>query len=401
MNAMVQRMEAALAALKRGEIIIVMDDESRENEGDMIMAAEFCDDQDMNTMIRKAGGLVCAPISTEIAKRLDLTPMVVKNEDEYQTAFTVTVDFIATHTGISAAERALTCRKLAAKETVAADFKRPGHIFPLIAKDGGVLVRRGHTEASVDLMKLAGLTEAAVICEILKEDGTMARHDDLLKVSQAENMPFITIEDIVNYRHHLANQAASIEPLSHAHLPTAYGNFEIYTFPNSEGEEPHVVLRNAQYDDKSPLTMRIHSECLTGDIFHSVKCDCQAQLDFGLKTIADDANGMMIYLRQEGRGIGLAEKIRAYALQDQGQNTIVANVSLGHPVDARDFTVAAQILKYFDQKRVRIITNNPEKVAALEANGIEVVERVPTPRFVTKENQDYLTTKATEMGHYL
>ncbi len=401
MKAMVERVEAALEALKRGEIIIVMDDESRENEGDMIVAAEHCSDQHMNTMIRKAGGLVCAPLSREIARRLDLNPMVVNNQDEYQTAFTITVDYVSTHTGISAAERALTCRKLADGTTQPASFKRPGHIFPLIAKDGGVLVRRGHTEASVDLMQLAGLTKAAVICEILNEDGTMARHKELEALSEKEHMPFITIQDIVDYREWLAAREAGIQPISQAHLPTAYGNFTIYTFPNSEGQEPHVVLRNEQCDDSETLTMRIHSECLTGDIFHSVKCDCQAQLDFGLKTIADAKNGMLIYLRQEGRGIGLSEKIRAYALQEQGQNTIDANVSLGHPIDGRDFTIAAEILKYFNQTRVKLITNNPEKVATLKLNGIDVEERISTPKFVTKENQDYLTTKATQMGHYL
>lgn len=401
MKAMIQRVEAALEALKRGEIIIVMDDESRENEGDMIVAAEYCSDVHMNTMIRKAGGLVCVPVSREIAKRLDLNPMVVNNQDEYQTAFTVTVDYITTHTGISAAERALTCRKLAEGTTQPQDFKRPGHIFPLIAKDGGVLVRRGHTEASVDLMKLSGLTSAAVICEILKEDGTMARHDDLLAISQKENMCFLTIQDIVDYREWLAAKEKGIEPISQAHLPTAYGNFTIYTFPNSEGSEPHVVLRNENCDATKPLTMRIHSECLTGDIFHSVKCDCQAQLNFGLEEIAKAENGMLIYLRQEGRGIGLSEKIRAYALQEQGQNTIDANVSLGHPIDGRDFTIAADILKYFDQTRVKLITNNPNKVEVLRANGIEVVERLATPKFITEENKDYLETKASQMGHYL
>lgn len=401
MKAMIERMEIALDAIKRGEIIIVMDDESRENEGDMIVAAEFCSAQHMNTMIRKAGGLVCAPISREIAEKLDLNHMVKKNEDEYQTAFTVTIDYISTHTGISAAERALTCRHLADSAVKPSDFKRPGHIFPLIAKDGGVIERRGHTEAAVDLMDLSGLTKAAVICEILNEDGTMARHDDLVNISHKEQMPFITIQDIVDYRHYVASHDKNIEPLSQAHLPTEYGSFEIYTFPNSEGDEPHVVLRSIDRDDAQPLTMRIHSECLTGDIFHSVKCDCQAQLDFALKEIAHADNGMLIYLRQEGRGIGLSEKIRAYALQEEGQNTIDANLSLGHPVDSRDFTVAAQILKYFDETRVKIITNNPEKVEALRLNGIEVAERIATPKFVTKENQDYLTTKATHMGHYL
>ncbi len=401
MKAAIQRVENALEAIKRGEIIIVMDDESRENEGDFIVAAEYCTDEHMNTMIRKAGGLVCAPVSREIAMRLDLNPMVLNNQDEYQTAFTVSVDYVTTNTGISAAERALTCRKLSEGNTKPQDFKRPGHIFPLIAKDGGVLVRRGHTEASIDLMELAGLTKAAVICEILKEDGTMARHPDLVALSEQENMPFITIQDIVDYRNWLAEKTANIEPISYANLPTEYGNFTIYTFPNSEGEEPHIVLRNSNYQADKPLTMRIHSECLTGDIFHSIKCDCQAQLNFGLKTIADAENGMMIYLRQEGRGIGLAEKIRAYALQDIGQNTIDANLSLGHPVDGRDFTIAAKILKYFDQNQVKIITNNPEKVEVLRASGIDVVERIPTPRFETQENKDYLATKATQMGHYL
>ena len=401
MKAMIQRVEAALDTLKRGEIIIVMDDESRENEGDMIVAAEHCSDAHMNTMIKKAGGLVCLPLTAPIADRLDFKPMVVRNEDSYQTAFTVTVDYISTHTGISAGERALTCRKITDDSTTAADFKKPGHIFPLIAKDGGVLVRRGHTEAAVDLMELAGLKPVAVICEVLNEDGTMARRKELTELSAKEDMPLITIQDIVDYRNYLIEKATKLEVMSQAHLPTAYGNFTIYTFPNSEGSEPHIVLRNENFDASKPLTMRIHSECLTGDIFHSIKCDCQAQLNFGLETIAKAENGMMIYLRQEGRGIGLAEKIRAYALQDQGQNTIDANLSLGHPVDSRDFTIAARILQYFEQSQVKLITNNPEKVEALRTNGIEVLERIPTPKFVTKENQDYLATKAAQMGHYL
>lgn len=401
MKAMLERVKEALDTLKRGEIIIVMDDESRENEGDMIVAAEHCSDQHMNTMIKKAGGLVCLPFTAEIAERLELVPMVARNEDSYQTAFTVTVDYIATHTGISAGERALTCRKLADSTTKAEDFKKPGHIFPLIAKEGGVLVRRGHTEAAVDLMALAGLTKVAVICEVLNEDGTMARKKELTALSAKEQMPLITIQDIVDYRNYLIAQEAKVEAISQAHLPTEYGNFTIYTFPNREGEEPHIVLRNEQFDDSKPLTVRVHSECLTGDLFHSVKCDCQSQLDFGLKTIAAADNGMLIYLRQEGRGIGLSEKLKAYALQEQGMNTIDANISLGHPVDARDFTIAAQILDYFKQKHVRLITNNPEKVETLRLNGITVEERIPTPRFATKENQDYLTTKANQMGHYL
>ncbi len=395
MKSVINRVNRALEQLKEGKIVLVMDAESRENEGDFILAAEFTTQETMNFLIKEAGGLVCVPMTKEIAQKFDLYPMVTENQDSYQTAFTVSVDHASTHTGISAIERAITCNELTNLTNTPSDFKRPGHIFPLIAKDKGVLVRAGHTEAAVDLMKLANLTPVAVICEVLNEDGSMARKDDLKEIATRFDIPFLTIQDIIDYR------LTCVPPISHADLPTEYGLFDIYTFPNSEGSEPHVVLRTKNRQEGVPLTVRVHSECLTGDIFHSVKCDCSAQLNFGLKTIADSENGMLIYLRQEGRGIGLSEKIKAYALQDKGQDTVDANLSLGHPVDARDFSVAAKILNYFNETTVKLITNNPEKIQALKLNDIEVLERIATPRFTTKENEHYLQTKITRLGHLL
>ncbi len=395
----IEKVRQAIAFMQNGGMIIVTDDASRENEGDLIMPAQTITGRDTNFMIRHAGGLICAPISKAYADRLELSPMVVDNKDPYKTAFTVSIDLGTTHTGISAFERTETLNAMADETKTGKDFNRPGHIFPLIAKAGGVLERRGHTEAAVDIVTLAGFKPAAVICEILKEDGEMAREGDLIPYAKEHGLPIISIQDIVNYRLMLEDQS-KLMPLSDAMLPTQFGEFHIYTFPNKNGGEPHIALLGKDHDASKPATVRIHSECLTGDVFSSVKCDCHAQLEFGMKETANAGNGILLYLRQEGRGIGIVEKLKAYKLQDEGYDTIAANKMLGHGADERTYDEAAGILKYFGVQRVNLLTNNPEKVAAIETAGIEVLGK-GTPRFETNENAEYLNIKRDQMGHSL
>lgn len=395
----IERVIQAIDVLKKGGMIIITDDASRENEGDLIMPVETVTAKETNFMIRQAGGLICAPISKEYADRLDLHPMVVNNKDPYKTAFTVTIDLATTHTGISAFERTETLNALADESLSGADFNRPGHIFPLIAKDGGVLERRGHTEAAVDIVTLAGFKPAAVICEILKENGEMARQDDLKVYAKEHNLLLLSIQDLVNYRLMLEDEAV-LMPLSSATLPTAFGEFDIYTFPNKNGGEPHIALVNKEHDHAETATVRIHSECLTGDVFSSVKCDCHAQLEFGMKETAAAKNGVLLYLRQEGRGIGIVEKLKAYKLQEEGYDTIVANQMLGFGADERTYDEAAKMLKFFKVQKIQLLTNNPDKIAAMETAGI-AIERQGTPRFETAENESYLNIKRDQMGHDL
>ncbi len=395
----IEKVQQAIDALKRGEMIIIIDDASRENEGDLVMPAELITPEDTNFMIRHAGGLICAPLLPKDAERLNLTPMVVNNEDPYQTAFTVSVDHKSLHTGISAAERAVTLNELANENAVGDDFNRPGHIFPLIAREGGVLERRGHTEASVDIVSLAGFKPVAVICEILKEDGEMAREKDLIPYAKRHGLLLISIQDIVNYRLAKENQSELL-PLSSAFLPTRHGDFTIYTFPNKNGGEPHVALVNRHRNFNVPATVRIHSECLTGDVFSSLKCDCHDQLNYGLEESAKAENGILLYLRQEGRGIGLVEKLKAYKLQEEGLDTIAANEALGHQPDSRTYEEAAAMLHHFGVKELHLLSNNPEKLAAMKLAGFKVIEE-GTPRFETEENRDYLELKRNKMGHHL
>lgn len=395
----IEKVRDSIEFMQQGGMIIVTDDASRENEGDLIMPAETVTVKETNFMIRHAGGLICAPISKAYADRLELAPMVVDNSDPYKTAFTVSIDLATTHTGISAFERTETLNAMADETLTGKDFNKPGHIFPLIAKDGGVLERRGHTEAAVDIVTLAGFKPAAVICEILKEDGEMAREKDLIPFAKAHNLPIISIQDIINYRLMLEDDAVLL-PLSDALLPTTYGEFLIYTFPNKNGGEPHMALLNKKHDPSKPATVRLHSECLTGDVFSSVKCDCHSQLQFGLKETAEAENGILLYLRQEGRGIGIVEKLKAYRLQEEGYDTIVANKMLGHNADERTYDEAAKILKYFNVNQINLLTNNPDKIAAMKAAGIEVLQR-GTPRFQTAQNAAYLDVKRDQMGHAL
>lgn len=395
---MLAKIEDALAALRRGEIIVVVDDENRENEGDTICAAEFATLENVNFMATYAKGLICMPMSAELTEKLDLPQMCVENTDNHCTAFTVSIDHVSTTTGISALERAVTAQKVVDDNAKPEDFRRPGHMFPLTAKKGGVLKRDGHTEATVDLMRLAGLKEAGLCCEIMKDDGTMARYEDLVEFAEKHNLLMISIEHLQEYRRR--NEIA-ISHETNAKLPTRYGDFRIHGFVDKITGEDHIALVLGNPKEHEKLLVRVHSECLTGDAFGSAKCDCGEQLDFALKSIAKEGAGILIYLRQEGRGIGLINKLKAYELQEKGMDTVEANVALGFPEDARNYAVAAQILKMFEVKQVRLLTNNPQKIEGLEKYGINVAERVPIEIAAKPADLFYLQTKKLKMGHIL
>ena len=395
---MLAKIEDALAALRRGEIIVVVDDENRENEGDTICAAEFATLENVNFMATYAKGLICMPMSEELTKKLDLPQMCVDNTDNHCTAFTVSIDHVSTTTGISALERAVTAQKVVGDNAKPEDFRRPGHMFPLTARAGGVLKRDGHTEATVDLMRLAGLKEAGLCCEIMKDDGTMARYEDLVAFAQQHKLLMISIEHLQEYRR---QHEINLTHEADAKLPTRYGDFRIHGFVDNITGEHHIALIMGNPSECDDLLVRVHSECLTGDAFGSAKCDCGEQLDLALKAIAEKGCGMLIYLRQEGRGIGLINKLKAYELQEKGMDTVEANVALGYPEDARNYSVAAQILKSFDVKKVSLLTNNPQKIDGLKKYGIEVVQRVPIEVAAKPSDLFYLQTKKLKMGHYL
>ena len=395
---MLAKIEDALAALRRGEIIVVVDDENRENEGDTICAAEFATLENVNFMATYAKGLICMPMSAELTEKLDLPQMCVENTDNHCTAFTVSIDHVSTTTGISALERAVTAQKVVDDNAKPEDFRRPGHMFPLTAKKGGVLKRDGHTEATVDLMRLAGLKEAGLCCEIMKDDGTMARYEDLVEFAEKHNLLMISIEHLQEYRR---RNEITISHETNAKLPTRYGDFRIHGFVDKITGEDHIALVMGNPKEHEKLLVRVHSECLTGDAFESAKCDCGEQLDFALKSIAKEGAGILIYLRQEGRGIGLINKLKAYELQEKGMDTVEANVALGFPEDARNYAVAAQILKMFEVKQVRLLTNNPQKIEGLEKYGINVAERVPIEIAAKPADLFYLQTKKLKMGHIL
>ena len=395
---MLAKIEDALAALRRGEIIVVVDDENRENEGDTICAAEFATLENVNFMATYAKGLICMPMSAELTEKLDLPQMCVENTDNHCTAFTVSIDHVSTTTGISALERAVTAQKVVDDNAKPEDFRRPGHMFPLTAKKGGVLKRDGHTEATVDLMRLAGLKEAGLCCEIMKDDGTMARYEDLVEFAEKHNLLMISIEHLQEYRR---RNEITISHETNAKLPTRYGDFRIHGFVDKITGEDHIALVMGNPKEHEKLLVRVHSECLTGDAFGSAKCDCGEQLDFALKSIAKEGAGILIYLRQEGRGIGLINKLKAYELQEKGMDTVEANVALGFPEDARNYAVAAQILKMFEVNQVRLLTNNPQKIEGLEKYGINVAERVPIEIAAKPADLFYLQTKKLKMGHIL
>ncbi|MCH8647815.1 3,4-dihydroxy-2-butanone-4-phosphate synthase [Staphylococcus lugdunensis] len=387
--------EEALQALKKGETIIVVDDEDRENEGDLVAVTQWMQDQTINFMAKHGRGLICTPISTDIAERLELKPMVMQNSDDYGTNFTVSIDHYTTTTGISAIERMTTARSLIATDTLAEDFHKPGHLFPLIAKDNGVLEREGHTEATVDLAKMTGAAPAGVICEIMNDDGSMAKGEQLEKFKETHQLKLISIKQIIEYRH---QHDIQVNLRAKVNMPTDFGNFEMYGFDSTLTQDEIVVITKGE--PRTTENVRIHSACLTGDIFHSQRCDCGAQLESSLKYI-NEHGGMVIYLPQEGRGIGLINKLRAYELIEQGYDTVTANLALGFDEDLRDYKVASQILKYFNVKQVNLLSNNPKKFEGLSEYDIEIAKRIEVIVPETTHNHDYMETKKIKMGHLI
>lgn len=389
--------EEAVEELKQGKMIIVIDDENRENEGDLLMVAEKATPEAVNFMISKAKGLLCTPMSEERSTALGLNPMVAENTDPKGTAFTVSIDHATSTTGISAFERSHTIMSLCGEGSQAEDFTRPGHVFPLVAKAGGVLERPGHTEAAVDLAKMAGFSGVGVICEIIKEDGSMARVPDLMEFAKDNDLKIITIESLIRYR---LFHSKDMVKTKGAKLPTKHGEFKIYGYESPIDGKEHVALVMGDVAGEDVL-MRIHSECLTGDAFGSLKCDCGDQLNEALKRIANEGRGILLYLRQEGRGIGLLNKIRAYALQDEGYDTVDANTALGLPEDGRDYQIAGEILRDLHVKSVKLMTNNPAKIEGLEEYGVRISGRMPIEMNHNERNHFYLKTKQQRMGHIL
>lgn len=390
--------EEAIYELMQGNVVIVCDDEDRENEGDFIAIAEKTTPEIINFMIKHGRGLVCTPLTEELAKKLDLFPMVNHNTDPHGTAFTVSIDYKSTTTGISAHERAMTIQQLINPTTKSTDFKRPGHIFPLTAKAGGVLRRAGHTEAAVDLARLCGAEPAGVICEIINEDGTMARVPDLRKIADEFDLKMITIKDLISYRNRkekLVKREVEIQ------LPTEFGEFTAVGFSNLIDGKEHVALVKGEINPDIPTLVRVHSECLTGDVFGSNRCDCGPQLHAALSQIEKEGNGILLYMRQEGRGIGLLNKMKAYKLQEQGYDTVEANEKLGFGPDLRDYGIGAQILKDLGVAKMKLLTNNPRKIAGLKGYDLEVVDRVPLQMPTKTENEKYLKTKHQKLGHML
>lgn len=390
--------EEALEDIRAGRMIVVVDDEDRENEGDLLMAAEKATPEAINFMATHARGLICVPLTGERIEALKLDPMVQHNTDPHGTAFTISVDGADSTTGISAFERAATVKILMDPDSKPEDLRRPGHIFPLRAREGGVLVRAGHTEGAVDLARLAGFQPAGVICEIMNEDGSMARVPDLWKFVEKHGLKLITIKDLIRYRRQTEKLVEMVESI---HLPTDFGEFRAVGYRSLLDNQDHLALVKGTVDDGKPVLVRVHSECLTGDVFHSRRCDCGEQLGAALARIELEGRGVLLYMRQEGRGIGLLNKLKAYKLQEEGKDTVEANIALGFPPDLRDYGVGAQILADFGITKVRLMTNNPRKIVGLEGYGLEVVERVPLEVSPKPENARYLSTKKIRMGHYL
>lgn len=390
--------EEVLEDIKVGKPVIIVDDEKRENEGDLMIAAEFATMENINFMVKEARGIVCTPMKKVDLDALQIGQMVTKNTDNHETAFTVSVDHVDTTTGVSPYERALTIRALVDGKARPEDFRRPGHVFPLQYKEGGVLVRQGHTEASIDLCRLAGLKEASVICEITKDDGNMARLDDLLAFAEKHDLKIASVAELIEYR---KLHEPIITLAAESNLPTEFGDFKIFVFKNYLDHKEHLAIVKGDVKDFENVLVRVHSECLTGDVFGSKRCDCGEQLHNALRTIEKEGKGVVVYMRQEGRGIGLTNKIKAYALQEKGLDTVEANVELGFPPDMREYSLAAQIIRFLGIKSVNLITNNPIKKTSLEHWGIKVNKRVPVIVKANNINAGYLQTKKEKMGHLL
>ena len=390
--------EEALEALRAGKLILCTDDPDRENEGDLICAAEHATTENVNFMATHAKGLICTPMSVDFAHRLNLPQMVSENTDNHCTAFTVSIDHVNTTTGISAEERGYTCRMLTDPETQPNDLRRPGHVFPLVARHGGVLVRNGHTEATVDLMRLAGLKEVGLCCEVMREDGTMMRAPELQKMSEEYDICFITIKDLQDY---IRRYEKHMNCVANAKLPTVYGEFRIKGYVNDITGEHHVALVCGDIRDGEDVLCRVHSECLTGDVFGSARCDCGDQLHTAMKMVQEEGRGVILYMRQEGRGIGLINKLKAYHLQDGGMDTVEANLALGFKADLREYGTGAEILADLGVKKMILMTNNPLKIKGLDGFGLEVVGREPIEMTCNEKNEFYMYTKYKKMGHIL
>jgi 3,4-dihydroxy 2-butanone 4-phosphate synthase/GTP cyclohydrolase II len=390
--------EEALEDLRAGKVILVTDDPDRENEGDLICACEFATTENVNFMATHAKGLICMPMSEAYIQKLQLPQMVTTNTDNHETAFTVSVDHVSTTTGISAVERSMTAMGVVAEDAKPQDFRRPGHMFPLLAKKNGVLERNGHTEATVDLCRLAGLKEAGLCCEIMKDDGTMMRTTELIEMAKKWHLTMITIKDLQDYR---KRHEKLVERVTKTKMPTKYGDFIAYGYVNQLNGEHHVALVKGDIGDGENVLCRVHSECLTGDTFGSLRCDCGQQLAAAMTQIEKEGRGILLYMRQEGRGIGLINKLKAYELQEQGMDTLDANLALGFKGDMREYFIGAQILEDLGAKTLRLMTNNPDKVYQLEDFGMSIVERVPIQMDATAHDLFYLKTKAGRMGHIL
>ena len=393
-----QTIEEGLEALKKGGLVLVTDDPDRENEGDLICAAQYATTENVNFMATYGKGLICMPMTEEYVKKLQIPQMVSQNTDNHETAFTVSIDHVSTTTGISAAERSVTAMKCVEEGTKPEDFRRPGHMFPLLAKKNGVLERNGHTEATVDLLRLAGLKTCGLCCEIMREDGTMMRTSGLAQMAEKWRIPFLTIKDLQDYR---KRHEKLVEQVTKTDMPTRYGHFTAYGYINKLNGEHHVALVKGEVGEGENLLCRVHSECLTGDTFGSLRCDCGQQLHAAMRQIEEEGRGILLYMRQEGRGIGLINKLRAYELQEQGMDTLEANLALGFKGDEREYYIGAQILRDLGAKTLRLFTNNPDKVYQLQDFGMEIVERVPIQAPANPHDIRYLRTKQRRMGHLL